>query len=122
MREPDRLHAPLRGIAERMTAARAHDDAPGHLARDTRFHAAFFDHSGNRFLFEACGATALKTTAPRHRLGVHPDHMAKSFREHGEIAEAVGRADLSAALDILRRHIDRKEGAYRVLAAGEGAG
>jgi DNA-binding GntR family transcriptional regulator len=114
--DPKGLHRRLSEIVARMTAARDAGDDAEYLALDTSFHQAFFDFSGNRFLDEAYAGISLKMTALRNRLGRHPDHMAKSFREHVEIAEAVGRADLDATLRILRGHIDRKEGSYWDLA------
>lgn len=114
--DPAGLHARLAEIAEAMTDARARDDDAAYLALDTDFHQAFFDFSGNHFLDEAYAGIALKMTALRNRLGRHPEHMAKSFHEHLAIVEAVGRADLPATLDILRSHIDRKEGSYWELA------
>ncbi|OCW58390.1 hypothetical protein AWJ14_13765 [Hoeflea olei] len=102
----------LRSCTAKMTIARENDDVSGYLALDTEFHQHFFDCSGNRFLDDAYQAIAQKMASLRNRLGRHPDHMAKSFREHIEIADAVGKSDTDTALAILRMHIDRKEGSY----------
>lgn len=109
---PQQLLERLRACTAEMTLAREKDDVSAYLALDTQFHQHFFDCSGNRFLDDAYQAIAQKMASLRNRLGRHPDHMAKSFREHIELADAVGNSDTEGALAILRLHIDRKEGSY----------
>ncbi|MBC7280810.1 GntR family transcriptional regulator [Hoeflea sp.] len=119
--DPGRLFVRLTQCTSRMTAARNDHRDSDYLALDTEFHQHFFDCSGNRFLDDAYQAIAQKMASIRNRLGRHPDHMAKSYREHLEITEAVGRQDIEAALRILRLHIDRKEGSYWKVATDEPA-
>lgn len=109
---PDVLHDALADCVERMTVARAAGDDAEYLAQDTIFHQSLFDAAKNRFLNDAYQTIALKMAALRNRLGGHPDHMAKSYREHIDIVDAVKKRDLPKALGILRAHIDRKEGSY----------
>lgn len=106
------LYAALKACTERMAKARDAGDDAAYLAQDTVFHQNLFDYADNRFLNDAYQAIALKMAALRNRLGRHPEHMAKSYREHLQLAESVGRRDMKAALAILRAHIDRKEGSY----------
>lgn len=110
--EVEGLVADLERCTEAMTKARAADDVNGYLALDTTYHQLFFDHADNRFLNDAYQTIAQKMAAVRNRLGRHPDHMAKSYREHLDMLEAAKRRDTAAALDILVRHIGRKEGSY----------
>ncbi len=102
----------LRKCTTAMTKARARDDDMNYLQLDSQFHQLMFDYSDNRFLNDAYQTIAQKMSAIRNRLGRHPDHMSKSYQEHLAIVEAVKNKDEERALDILRSHIDRKEGSY----------
>jgi DNA-binding GntR family transcriptional regulator len=97
---------------DKMTAARAADDVPTYLQLDSRFHQILLDESDNRFLNDAYQTIAQKMSALRNRLGRHPDHMAKSYREHIEMRDAVAARDTDKALAILRDHIGQNEGSY----------
>jgi len=102
----------LKTITARMTAARQGGDVSTYLACDTAFHQCLFDCSDNEFLADAYQTIAPKMASLRNRLGRHPDHMAKSYREHLEILDAVRQRNLETSLRILEGHIDRKEGSY----------
>lgn len=119
------MQADAAGLAQKlsacvsdMTKARAKDDVPLYLQLDSKFHQILMDCSDNRFLNDAYQTIAQKMAALRNRLGRHPDHMAKSYREHQDICEAVGRGDEKTAQTILRLHIGRKEGSYWEMATG----
>lgn len=116
---PKQLQKKLHDCVSKMTLAREKGDVSGYLALDTQFHQHFFDCSGNRFLDDAYQAIAQKMASLRNRLGRHPDHMDKSYREHIELSKAVGKSDTEGALAILRLHIDRKEGSYWNVATKE---
>ncbi|WP_170336168.1 GntR family transcriptional regulator [Ruegeria arenilitoris] len=109
---PQALHAALSACVDRMKEARGAGNDAEYLFQDTMFHQCFFDCADNRFLNDAYQTIALKMAALRSRLGYHPDHMAKSFREHIELVQCVEQGDIAKALDILKLHIDRKEGSY----------
>ena len=111
-RNPEKLFERLSDCVDQMTTARRSNDDTAYLARDTEFHQHLFDCADNRFLNDAYQAIAQKMAAIRNRLGRHPEHMEKSFREHIDLTEAVRARDTERALDILKRHIDRKEGSY----------
>ncbi|WP_109466889.1 GntR family transcriptional regulator [Albibacillus kandeliae] len=110
--DPDRLAQQLGECVDKMTAARAADDVPAYLQLDSRFHQILLDESDNRFLNDAYQTIAQKMSALRNRLGRHPDHMAKSYREHIEMRDAVAARDTDKALAILRDHIGQNEGSY----------
>lgn len=112
----------LEACVNSMTAARDADDDAEYLAQDTVFHQCLFDCADNRFLNDAYQTIALKMAAIRNRLGRHPEHMSKSYREHIELLEAVRGNDEESALAILRSHIDRKEGSYWLYATEKEAG
>ncbi len=97
---------------EAMAKARKAGDDDAYLREDTRFHQCIVDSADNRFLNDAYQTIATKMAALRHRLGRHPDHMAKSYDEHIEIAASVAAGDLDRANAVLIDHIDRKEGSY----------
>lgn len=111
-RNPEKLHERLSDCVRRMTSARQSDDTAGYLALDTEFHQHLFNCADNRFLNDAYQAIAHKMAAIRNRLGRHPAHMEKSYREHIDLADAVRNRDTLRALSILKDHIDRKEGSY----------
>ncbi len=117
--DADRLHECLTDCTNAMTATRSKKDDEAYLREDTRFHQCLFDCANNRFLNDAYQAIAAKMAALRHRLGRHPDHMAKSYMEHLEIAQAIADGDLKRAEKILKFHIGRKEGSYWQLATGQ---
>jgi DNA-binding GntR family transcriptional regulator len=107
-----RLNEALTRVVGQMRTALTAGDIPGYLRLDTAFHQTFFDLSGNPYLQRAHSLIAAKTAALRNRLGTDPHHIAKSMREHEQMAEAVARGDLPATLGILHRHVARKEGSY----------
>nr|WP_254436037.1 GntR family transcriptional regulator [Ruegeria arenilitoris] len=109
---PQALHAALGDCVERMKVARKAGNDAEYLFQDTMFHQCLFDCADNRFLNDAYQTIALKMAALRSRLGHHPDHMAKSYREHLELVQCVRDGDVHKALEILKLHIDRKEGSY----------
>lgn len=109
---PAPLHKALSACVKDMTRAREAGNDTDYLAQDTHFHQCLFDHSDNRFLNDAYQTIALKMAALRNRLGHHPEHMEKSYNEHIAFVDAVKNRDLDKALEILRSHIDRKEGSY----------
>lgn len=106
------LHAALSDCVSKMKAAREAADDAAYLHLDTVFHQCLFDCADNRFLNDAYQTIALKMAALRSRLGHHPDHMAKSYREHIELVQCVEEGNIQKALDVLKLHIDRKEGSY----------
>ncbi|WP_319529607.1 GntR family transcriptional regulator [uncultured Cohaesibacter sp.] len=109
---PEELHAQLTDVVQRMTEAREAGDDNLYLSLDTVFHQCLFDCSKNHFLNDAYQAISKKMAAIRNRLGRHPEHMNKSFREHCEMVDAVKKRDVELALNILSMHIDRIEGSY----------
>ncbi len=118
---PKAFTAALAETVATMERLRAAGDDAGYLAEDTRFHQLLFDHADNAFLNDAYQTIASKMAALRIRLGHHPDHMAKSFKEHREIAELAAKGDVAAAVNVLISHIGRKEGSYWELAAAQQA-
>ena len=120
-KNPAAFKAALADLVATMEQLREAGDDAGYLAADTQFHQLLFDHADNHFLNDAYQTIASKMAALRTRLGNHPDHMAKSFREHGEIAQLAAVGDVERAVDTLIRHIGRKEGSYWELAAAKQA-
>lgn len=113
---PAKLHKALLANTQHMVEARETGDDQAYLALDTQFHQLLFDYTENPFLNDAYQVISQKMAAVRNKLGGHPDHMAKSFIEHKQIAEKVGEKDEAGAIEILANHIDRKEGSYWDLA------
>ncbi|NQZ32392.1 MAG: GntR family transcriptional regulator [Oceanospirillaceae bacterium] len=109
---PDLLERDMEECTNAMTVARDNHDDSEYLRLDSIFHQLMFDCSGNRFLNDAYQTISQKMSAIRNRLGRHPDHMLKSYREHLNILTAVKDRNIDLALSTLRSHIDRKEGTY----------
>jgi DNA-binding GntR family transcriptional regulator len=109
---PRHLIDTLRKIVAEMTKARNKGQDRLYLQLDSQFHQALFDLSGNSFLNDAFQTIASKMAALRNRLGAHPDHMAKSFAEHGRMVELLSLGELEEAIGTLIEHIGRKEGSY----------
>lgn len=99
-------------IVRRMLAAREKQDDKTYLHLDTDFHQHLVDATGNPFMNDAYQTIASKMAALRNRLGSHPDHMEKSFREHILIVERLEANDIDGATEVLVSHIGRKEGSY----------
>lgn len=106
------LLSALRTISQQMTEAMERQDSKTYLLLDTHFHQAIVDSADNRYLNEAYQTIASKMAALRNRLGGHPAHMEKSYREHLEMVELLAARDCTAFLEVLVAHIGRKEGSY----------
>jgi DNA-binding GntR family transcriptional regulator len=110
--DPVALGEALAACTRQMVAARKRGDDAGYLEADTHFHQVLFDLSDNRFLNDAYQTIASKMAALRNRLGMHPDHMQKSYLEHLNMVELIGEGRIDAAEEVLIAHIGRKEGSY----------
>ena len=115
------LHEALLINTQQMKKMRDEGNDGAYLRLDTQFHQLLFEHAENPFLKDTYQVISQKMAAVRNKLGGHPDHMAKSFREHKEITEKVGQKDRAGAIDILTKHIDYKEDSYWDLATSAGA-
>ncbi|MET1416006.1 GntR family transcriptional regulator [Roseibium sp. HPY-6] len=111
-RDPAGLAATLKDIAKKMTRARKKGDDREYLSLDTDFHQGFFDHAKNTFLNDAYQTIAAKMACLRNKLGNHPDHMQKSYAEHLQLVDLISESRLEEAVDVLIKHIGRKEGSY----------
>ena len=111
-RRPDDLVGQLGDVVDRMVQARERADTIRYLQLDTEFHDQLLAHCDNPYMIDAYSLISAKVAALRNRLGADGHHLDKSFHEHVAIVRAVGAGDLDAALDILGRHIARKDGSY----------
>jgi DNA-binding GntR family transcriptional regulator len=110
----------LRDCVAEMAVARAAGDERRYLDLDSVYHKLIFDLCGNGYLADAYALHAGKIAALRTHLSLRPDHTAKSFAEHGQMAEAIAAGDLTTALAILDLHIGRRETTYEAGAADIG--
>lgn len=108
----DELEARLAGVRSEMEAAWRDGDVRRYLDLDGQFHHAICESCGNPYIVQSYGMIEGKVAALRTRLGTDPHHMKKSFDEHQRIADLVASANRREALDLLGRHIARKEGSY----------
>ena len=111
-RRRDALVRQLGAVVERMVQAREQEDRALYLQLDTEFHDELLAHCDNPYMVDAYSLISAKVAALRNRLGADAHHLDKSFNEHVAIVHAIGKDDLEAGLDILRRHIARKDGSY----------
>jgi len=99
-------------IIEKMVAAQSEQRIADYLALDTEFHETIIASANNPYLSSAYALISAKMAALRNRLGRDPHHMAKSKHEHIAIANAIQERDLGKAMQVLVKHIARKEGSY----------
>ncbi|MBN9671543.1 GntR family transcriptional regulator [Roseibium aggregatum] len=111
-RDPAGLAKSLKDITRKMTKARKKGDDRDYLNLDTEFHQKFFDHAKNDFLNDAYQTIAAKMACLRNKLGNHPEHMEKSYGEHLEIADLLAESETDRAIEVMIRHIGRKDGSY----------
>jgi DNA-binding GntR family transcriptional regulator len=109
---PTTLVERLQTIVAEMTEVRSKGDDRRYLQLDTHFHQTLFDLANNRFLNDAYQTFASKMAALRNRLGDHPEHMAKSFKEHVRMVDLLSHNKVGEAVNVLVAHIGRKEGSY----------
>lgn len=106
------LHKMLTSCVEQMGQALKADDIRAYLLLDTAFHQCWFDCCHNQYLDAAYQTFAQRMAAIRCRIGGLPDHVAKSYREHCEMAETSATGDYAKMRELLLAHIGRAEGSY----------
>ncbi len=102
----------LSAVIRRMDKEQAAGNVSAYLYLDHEYHQAVIDSAANIYLDQAYQTIAPRMAALRNRLGAHPDLIAKSYREHGEIRDLLANGDIDEALQVLELHIGRKEGSY----------
>jgi DNA-binding GntR family transcriptional regulator len=82
-------------------------DVPGYLQADMTFHLCLLELTGDPALSEI--ARLLLASGPVHEPSAQEsrDLMARAAREHHELVDALADDRLSAADDLLRRHLSR---------------
>ena len=95
-----------------MAAAQRRSDQRAYLELDTRYHATFFEHCGNRYLRECYERNVGRIAALRTHLAAKPLHTKLSFQEHRQMLETIGKGDIAATLTILDAHISRTRETY----------
>jgi DNA-binding GntR family transcriptional regulator len=95
-------------LVQAMAAALRDTDAKRYCRCDGDFHQALFSLAANPYLAAARQAFSAKIAAVRNRLGAEPEHMAKSYSEHGELLALVERSEVELAMRLLERHIRYK--------------
>ena len=102
------LVARWQAIVARLDAAAGTGDTAAYSTADGDFHDTLFELSANPYLDAARRPFAARMTAIRNRLGLSPEHVAKSRREHGELLALVAAGDVDGAAALLDRHITKK--------------
>jgi DNA-binding GntR family transcriptional regulator len=112
----ERNQAALVAAWERTTALMgayiASGDVNAYLIEDSAFHQAIINTADNRYFTDAYERIAAKVTTLRLKLGRDEFHMRKSYDEHLLLLDHARHHRHIEALDVLRRHIARKEGSY----------
>jgi DNA-binding GntR family transcriptional regulator len=111
-RDRNGLTRALESTVAEMKRARASQNLRGYLNADTRFHEVFFKNCGNPLLAETYSIYVGKIAALRTHLAVKPLHTERSFEEHCQILRCIGKHDLTEAMQILDRHIERTKTTY----------
>jgi len=112
-RDAEALAADMAHVVSEMKQARANGNEKGYLGLDTAFHHLIFVHSKNDYLTASYTRYIGKIAALRTHLSKLPGHTELSFKEHRQIATAVGQGDLNIIRKLLAEHIDRTRRAYR---------
>lgn len=98
-------HLALRTAHVVSTRAAEAGDLDGYYYDNERFHSAIYDASHNGFLAEQARALA-RRLQPYRRLQLRVrNRLATSFREHGEIVDAIVAGDEELAARRLRGHV-----------------
>lgn len=107
-----RLAQRWRSSVATLEAAAEAGDTQTYSAADGQFHDALFELSGNPYLDAARRPFGARLAAIRNRMGLSPEHVAKSRAEHRDLLRHVEAADLDAAVDLLNHHIVEKGAAF----------
>lgn len=93
-------------------------DATRYAEANDAFHAAIYDGAHNGYLNEITRSTRQRLQPFRRAQFGTMGRLAKSHAEHGDVVEAILRADRTAAEVAMRKHISIVETAYQELAGG----
>ncbi|SDG17359.1 MULTISPECIES: GntR family transcriptional regulator [Thalassobaculum] len=108
----DRNHGHLvehwRALVITMESAAEMGDTRAYSAADGQFHDVLFELTDNPYLETARRPFAARLAAIRNRLGLSPEHVAKSRTEHRDLLAHVEAGNLDAAITLLRYHIVEK--------------
>ncbi|MBO6560834.1 MAG: GntR family transcriptional regulator [Nisaea sp.] len=102
------LTARWREIVATLHAAAESGDTRTYSSADGAFHDTLFDLAENPYLEAARRPFSARLAAIRNRLGLSPEHVAKSRAEHGELARLVADGFIGDALALLNHHITEK--------------
>lgn len=83
-------------------------DKKAYSTADGAFHDTLFELADNPYLEAARHPFAARLAAIRNRLGLSPDHVAKSRAEHAELLRLVSDGFIGDALSLLHHHITEK--------------
>jgi DNA-binding GntR family transcriptional regulator len=106
------LVAEIAAVVDRMGEVRARGDVRAYLALDSAFHAAFFNHCGNKYLRDSYERYGGKIAALRTHLAVKPLHTQLSFEEHQALRDVFADGSRAEIVRILEAHIGRTREAY----------
>lgn len=82
---------------------------------DREFHRTVYNAGGNPVLADFVTDLYAYMMAHRRRAIAEPGAIARSFRDHQAIVDALARADRAAAVHAIRRHIERIHSTTRAL-------
>lgn len=98
----------IAGITAEMRSAVEQGDVERYRELDARFHQAFFEHCGNRYLANNYSLVDGKITTLRaHLQAPRPDEPMSSLDEHEQIARCLAAGDGAGATEFLARQIKR---------------
>lgn len=107
------LLATLKSISTAMVAARSAGKTADYLGLDGQYHNAILERCDNLYLVEGYQAIVGRTEALRTHLSRHPTHTEKSMGEHVEMVDLLEKGDMTAAKQVLKRHVTRGERTYK---------
>jgi len=111
-RSRERYAEAMAELIEAMKRNRDEAQMKDYLDLDAQFHKLAFSYCSNHYLEEAYRMVEGKICAMRTHLAYLHDLTDRTFEDHQAIADAVERADVNGAIQVLDRHINSVAGYY----------
>lgn len=106
------LTAALQAAVDGMEKAVSERDYLSYIDLDVVFHQTFFDVANNRYLDESYRLISGQMTTLRYRVQQWSETTLRGFEDHKAMLAAIGKADLSSAIEILERHTRPADGSF----------
>lgn len=100
-------------ITRSMDEALKEGNIKEYVSLDYKFHRAFFDLCGNRYLVEAYNSLSAKIRSLQTRIAIKDTDRSASFKEHMDIYNCIKNRDFEKLLLELNEHFERTVRSYK---------